>query len=199
MNDARQVFGSTLRTHREQLGITLSEIADATKISMGLLDALERSDLSRWPKGIFRRAFFREYVVAIGLPPEPLLNEFGRLFPDEPGAPAVVEAPTDFRLALAAPERAATAVASKRAAVVVCELSAIALAGAVAAWALDATLWSAAGGIALAYYPVSNLCVDRIPAIRSLRILVNAQIPPSTAQPRKYEEIEAHEELQVSY
>ena len=93
LTDARQAFGLTLRTRREQIGITLPDIAESTKISVALLSSLERGDVSRWPKGIYRRSFFREYVVAIGLSPEPVLNDFVRLFPDEPAATPVAEKP----------------------------------------------------------------------------------------------------------
>jgi cytoskeletal protein RodZ len=79
----RDAFGPSLKAERDRCGITLQAIADSTKIGVSLLAALERNDLSRWPKGIFRRAFVREYVTALGLPPEPIVAEFVRLFPDE--------------------------------------------------------------------------------------------------------------------
>ena len=40
---------------RERRGITLEAIAETTKIALPLLESLERSDVSHWPKGIFRR------------------------------------------------------------------------------------------------------------------------------------------------
>jgi hypothetical protein len=198
LNDARQTFVSFLRTHREQHGITLPEIAESTKIGLGLLEALERDDLSRWPKGIFRRAFFREYVAAIGLSPEPLLIEFVRLFPDEPGVP-VAETPSEFRLSLDAKESGASVAALKRAVIVAAEVGGIALAGAAGAWLLDASLWTTSGAIALAYYPISNLCVDRKLGLPSLRLVMNSQFATPDFQGERDEEIEGHEELQVSF
>ena len=47
--------------------------------------ALERSDLRRWPNGLFRRSFFRDYVRMIGLPVAEACDEFVRLFPDDEG------------------------------------------------------------------------------------------------------------------
>ena len=196
MNDARQAFALTLRTHREQIGITLPDIAESTKISAALLSGLERGDVSRWPKGIFRRSFFREYVVAIGLSPEPLLNDFVRLFPDEPAALAAAEKPAELRLELAARDTSA-AMALKRVAVVVGELAAVTLLGTLATWVLPVDPLPAIGLTALTYYPVVNLCVDRKLAVRSLRALVRSPLlQPDT---RKYEEIEGREELQVSF
>jgi transcriptional regulator with XRE-family HTH domain len=75
-------FGARLRSHREQRGIDLDTIARSTKISAGILEALERDDTSRWPSGIFRRAFIRAYATAVGLDPESTLSEFLERFPD---------------------------------------------------------------------------------------------------------------------
>ena len=69
-------FGSRLREARERRGITLRQIANATKISVGVLDALERNDISRLPGGIFGRAFVRSYAVEVGLDPEATIRDF---------------------------------------------------------------------------------------------------------------------------
>ena len=55
-------FGSRMRHAREQRGVSLRQIADATKISVSQLEALERNDVSRLPGGIFSRAFVRSYA-----------------------------------------------------------------------------------------------------------------------------------------
>jgi transcriptional regulator with XRE-family HTH domain len=196
VTDARQAFGLTLRTRREQIGITLPDIAESTKISVALLSGLERGDVSRWPKGIYRRSFFRDYVVAIGLSPEPVLNDFVRLFPEDPVSPAAAEKPAELRLELAARDTSA-AVALKRVAVVVGEIAAVTVIGTIGTWLLPVNALPAIGLTALAYYPVANLCVDRKLATRSLRALVRSPLP--RAEPRRYEEIEGHEELQVSF
>ena len=75
-------FGARLRAAREQKGIGLDAIAQSTKINAALFDALERNDTSRWPSGIFRRAFMRAYANAVGLDPEATVKEFLEMFPD---------------------------------------------------------------------------------------------------------------------
>jgi cytoskeletal protein RodZ len=80
-------FGPRLRHERERRQITLQAIADDTKISRSLLEALERDDVSRWPSGIFRRAFVRSYAEAIGLNADEIVREFAERFPD-PNEPA---------------------------------------------------------------------------------------------------------------
>src|SRR5438093_3162457 len=79
-------FGRKLREARERRGISLRQIANATKISMTVLEALERNDLSRLPGGIFSRAFVRSYAVQVGLDPETTIEEFAAQFPNDPVA-----------------------------------------------------------------------------------------------------------------
>ena len=71
-----------LRQRREQQQIALTTIAEQTKIKLSLLEALERDDVSRWPSGIFRRAFVRAYAHAIGLDPDVVVREFLERHPD---------------------------------------------------------------------------------------------------------------------
>lgn len=110
--ERRTAFCARLKLERERRGTSLRAIADTTKVKASLLEAMERGDVSRWPKGIYRRSFFREYVAAVGLPSEPYAAEFLELFPDgeEPPpaarpvgpAPAVpVPAVSPLRLTLA--------------------------------------------------------------------------------------------------
>lgn len=95
-------FGSTLRSARERKGVSLRHIANATKISMSALEALERNDFARLPGGIFSRSFVRAYADEVGLDPDQtvadFLREAGETF--EP-PPAVAEEDTPLL-----PERA---------------------------------------------------------------------------------------------
>jgi len=78
----REAFGLNLRRARERRGLTLEQVCERTKVGVAHFSGLERGDLSRWPSGIFRRAFIRSYAAAVGLDPEALVAEFGRIFPD---------------------------------------------------------------------------------------------------------------------
>ena len=77
----RETFGPRLRAERERRGITLDTIASVTKVGSDLWEGLERNDFSRWPSGIFARAFVRDYARAIGLDSDEVVDEFCRLFP----------------------------------------------------------------------------------------------------------------------
>src|SRR5205823_9633732 len=76
-------FGRKLREARERRGISLRQIAAATKISMSVLEALERNNISRLPGGIFSRAFVRSYAIEVGLDPEATIQEFIAQFPHD--------------------------------------------------------------------------------------------------------------------
>jgi cytoskeletal protein RodZ len=69
-------FGETLRRERELRGVSLREIADATKISVRFLQALEQDRLDVLPGGVFRRAFVKQYAQHLGLDAERLAAEF---------------------------------------------------------------------------------------------------------------------------
>ena len=75
-------LGTRLRETRERRGVSLTAIAERTKIGVALLEGLERDDVSRWPGGLFRRAWVRAYAQSIGLEPEPIVREFVELHPD---------------------------------------------------------------------------------------------------------------------
>ena len=72
-------FGLLLKQARERRGISLRQIASATKISTGALEALERGDFSRLPGGIFSRAFVRAYAIEAGLDPEETVRQYTEL------------------------------------------------------------------------------------------------------------------------
>jgi len=75
-----KAFGDMLRRQREKRGITVKAIAEQTKIGASFLEALERGDCSKWPGGIYSRAWIRAYGQAIGLDPEEVASQFARWF-----------------------------------------------------------------------------------------------------------------------
>jgi transcriptional regulator with XRE-family HTH domain len=77
----RDAFGPNLRRIRIQHGVSLEQIAAATKVSAALWAGLERNDLSRWPTGIYARGFVREYARLIGVDIESTVDEFCRCYP----------------------------------------------------------------------------------------------------------------------
>jgi transcriptional regulator with XRE-family HTH domain len=74
--EAFTTLGVYLRAERERRGLTLRAISENTKVSVPLLEGLEADDISRWPGGIFRRAFVRAYAEAVGLDPDAVFRRF---------------------------------------------------------------------------------------------------------------------------
>src|SRR6516164_4031014 len=70
-------FGRKLREARERKGVSLRQI------SVAVLEALERNDISRLPGGIFGRAFVRSYAIEVGLNPEETIQDFIAQFPHD--------------------------------------------------------------------------------------------------------------------
>jgi transcriptional regulator with XRE-family HTH domain len=173
VKSGRDSFGGRLRAQRERAGVTLEAIAESTKVRRSLLVDLENNNLSRWPDGLFRRAFFRDYLAAIGIESEAVVAEFVRLFP-ESGEP-VVEAPGaleggdglggELRLQLApAPFTTARRILLQAAASVI-DLGLVSLITFGAVELLAAPVWTAISVVALTYYAVSGAWLGRTPAL----------------------------------
>ena len=90
-----RTVGARLREARETRGVSLRQIANSTRISVMSLEALERSDLSRLPGGIFTRAFIRAYAEEVGLDPDRMIQDFIAELPPEAATatahPAMIE------------------------------------------------------------------------------------------------------------
>ena len=81
-------LGADLRRERERRGLALRSISEDTKVSIALLEGLEADDISRWPGGIFRRAFVRAYAQCVGLDADDVFRRFERQFSPEGCQPA---------------------------------------------------------------------------------------------------------------
>jgi transcriptional regulator with XRE-family HTH domain len=77
----RDTFGPRLRRERERRGISLETISARTNVSIELWIGLESNDFSKWPGGLFARAFVRDYAKAVGLDPSDVVDDFCRLYP----------------------------------------------------------------------------------------------------------------------
>jgi cytoskeleton protein RodZ len=69
-------FGENLRRERELRGVSLRDMAEATKISTRFLQALENDRVDQLPGGLFPRAFVRQYAKHLGLDAEKIVAEF---------------------------------------------------------------------------------------------------------------------------
>ncbi len=101
-------LGAYLRRERERRGLALRTISETTKVSIGLLEGLEADDISRWPGGIFRRAFVRSYAECVGLDPDDVAKRFERQHAPAETEVTAIDNPAVSASVGAAPARAAT-------------------------------------------------------------------------------------------
>ncbi len=83
-----------LRLAREQKGLSVRDVADATKLSVRAIESLERGAVSELPGGIYRRSIIRAVAREVGLNADQLLSEYSSLYPDDlpsPTSVAIVE------------------------------------------------------------------------------------------------------------
>lgn len=163
VEDRRAAFCARLKSARERKGVSLEEIAASTKISRSLLRGLEQNDLSRWPQGLYRRAYLRDYLRAIGLHEESTVAEFVRLFPGRDStAPAL---PADgigegaaglgaLSMTLNEDRVQRMARVRKRITAAAVDLVAVLVVSGAAWWGLHADLPASVAIVALSYYSI---------------------------------------------
>src|ERR1700742_425523 len=69
-------FGDQLKRERELRGVSLEEVATATRIAPRFLEALENEQWDKLPGGVFGRGFVRSIARYLGLSEENLLSEY---------------------------------------------------------------------------------------------------------------------------
>lgn len=104
-------MGARLRAAREKRDISLRQIAERTRISVIVLEAIERDDIKRLPGGIFTRAFLRTYAVEVGLDPDTTVDDFLAQFPPEAVSAGTVGDPVEDHQAIESDRQAAQTLA----------------------------------------------------------------------------------------
>lgn len=70
-------LGEFLRQEREKRGISIEQVASATKIGVRLLHSLEADQFAELPAKPFIRGFVTSYARFVGLDPKEILTQFG--------------------------------------------------------------------------------------------------------------------------
>ena len=72
-------LGEKLRQAREERGISISEVAEQTRISSLYLKSIEDDNYKPLPGGIFNKGFVRSYAKYVGLDEQEALQDYARL------------------------------------------------------------------------------------------------------------------------
>ena len=76
-------LGEKLYQERTRKGLTLEEVAKATRIRMTFLSSIEKSEYSKLPSSAYAYGFARNYIHYLGLPEDELLALFRREYGGE--------------------------------------------------------------------------------------------------------------------
>jgi cytoskeletal protein RodZ len=72
-------LGEKLRQAREERGISISEVAEQTRISAMYLELIENDDYRTLPGGIFNKGFVKSYAKYVGLDEQEALQDYARV------------------------------------------------------------------------------------------------------------------------
>jgi cytoskeleton protein RodZ len=86
-------FGESLKREREMRGVTLEEIAAATRIARRFLQAIENEQWDQLPGGVFNRGFVRAMAHYLGLDEENTVAEYTLTVDDRQSVPVWTGSP----------------------------------------------------------------------------------------------------------
>lgn len=72
-------LGEKLRQAREERGITLSEVAEQTRISGLYIESIENDDYRNLPGGIFNKGFVKSFAKYVGIDEQEALQDYASL------------------------------------------------------------------------------------------------------------------------
>ena len=80
----RSELGLNLKPHRERSGMTLEEVAAATRIGLHFLRAIEAEEFAELPGGVYNTSYIRQYARAVGYNEAELLQHYHCLTAPKP-------------------------------------------------------------------------------------------------------------------
>lgn len=76
-------LGEKLRQAREARGISISEVAEQTRISALYLESIENNDYKILPGGIFNKGFVKSYAKFVGINDQEALQDYSSLMAEQ--------------------------------------------------------------------------------------------------------------------
>ena len=99
-------LGEKLRQARETRGVSISEVAEQTRISRLYLECIENDDYRTLPGGIFNKGFVKSFAKFVGVDENEALQDYSALVANQ-GTPVVEDART-YRSEVMTDDRRAT-------------------------------------------------------------------------------------------
>lgn len=81
-------LGEKLQQAREERGITISEVAEQTRISPLYLECIENNDYRTLPGGIFNKGFIKSYAKYVGVDEQEALADYAAILSSDGGQSA---------------------------------------------------------------------------------------------------------------
>ncbi len=72
-------LGEKLRQAREAHGLSISQVAEQTRISALYLSCIENDDFRILPGGIFNKGFVKSFAKAVGMDEQEALHDYAQL------------------------------------------------------------------------------------------------------------------------
>jgi|GEM_PF-5874720 len=69
-------LGRILREEREKRGLTLSQVAMATRMKIQVVEAIENEDFRRFSAALYGKGFIKIYAEFLNLDPKPLIEDY---------------------------------------------------------------------------------------------------------------------------
>ncbi len=90
-----QTLGEKLRQAREARDISISEVAEQTRISPLYIESIENDDYRTLPGGIFNKGFVKSFAKYVGVDEQEALQDYSRLVVEQQGS--LAEDPKTYR------------------------------------------------------------------------------------------------------
>ncbi|MDH5711120.1 MAG: DUF4115 domain-containing protein [Gammaproteobacteria bacterium] len=74
-------FGERLYVERKRQNLTIADVSKSIHLSEKIIDAIERSDISRLPQPTFVQGYLRSYARHLGVSDKPILEEYAHAVP----------------------------------------------------------------------------------------------------------------------
>jgi len=88
-------LGEKLRQAREERGITISEVAEQTRISALYLGCIENNDYRTLPGGIFNKGFIKSFAKYVGVDEQEAMQDYALLVANQDNE--IVDEPKTYR------------------------------------------------------------------------------------------------------